>query len=118
MVFLSSVTTGSDSESFQLAVLIVRVQVQAGGECAKITYSMRVRIAQARVAPNYVGCIAISPLTPESPGSDLNLVIRTNCMCSVKCAEAAWNYKSGRLGNSRHSALQITCIFLFFPSRA
>ena len=32
--------------------------------------------------------------------SDLNPVIRTDCMCSVKCAEAAWNYKSGR-----HSAL-------------
>ena len=24
----------------------------------------------------------------------------TDCMCSVKCAEATWNYKSGR-----HSAL-------------
>ena len=43
---------------------------------------------------------AISPLTPGSPGSDLNPVIRTDCICSVKCAEAAWNYKSGR-----HSAL-------------
>ena len=43
---------------------------------------------------------SISPLTPGSPGSDLNPVIRTDCMCSVKCAEAAWNYKSGR-----HSAL-------------
>ena len=43
---------------------------------------------------------AISPLTPGSPGSDLIPVIRTNCICSVKCAEAAWNYKSGR-----HSAL-------------
>ena len=26
----------------------------------------------------------------------LNPVIRTDCMCSVKCAEAVWNYKSGR----------------------
>ena len=42
----------------------------------------------------------MSPLTPGSPGSDLNPVIRTDCMCSVKCAEAVWNYKSGR-----HSAL-------------
>ena len=51
----------------------------------------------------------MSPLTPGSPGSDLNPVTRTDCMCSVKCAEAvcsvkcaeaAWNYKSGR-----HSAL-------------
>ena len=58
---------------------------------------MRVRIAQARVAPN-VGCN--KPLTPGSPGSDLSPVIRTDCMCSVKCAEAAWNYKSGR-----HSAV-------------
>ena len=49
--------------------------------------AIRVRIARARVAPG-------------SPGSDLNPVIRTDCMCSVKCAEAAWNYKSGR-----HSAL-------------
>ena len=39
---------------------------------------------------------AISPLTPASSGSDLNPVISTDCMCSVKCAEAAWNYKSGR----------------------
>ena len=43
---------------------------------------------------------AISPLTPGSPGSDLSPVIRPNCIYSVKCAEAAWNYKSGR-----HSAL-------------
>ena len=43
---------------------------------------------------------AIRPLTPGCPGSNLNLVIRTNCICSVKCAEAAWNYKS-----ERHSAL-------------
>ena len=28
--------------------------------------------------------------------SDSNPVIRTYRMCSVKCAEAAWNYKSGR----------------------
>ena len=49
---------------------------------------------------------AVNPLTPGSPGSDLNPVIRTDCMYSVKCAEAVWNYKSGR-----HSALQITCIF-------
>ena len=47
--------TQSDYESFQLAVLIVRVRVRPGAECAKITYSMRVRIARARVAPN-IGC--------------------------------------------------------------
>ena len=41
---------------------------------------------------------AISPLTPGSAGSDLNPVIRTNCICSVKCAEAAWNCNSGRHG--------------------
>ena len=57
---------------------------------------MRVQIAHARVVPN-VGC---NKLTLGSPGSDLNSVIRTDCMCSVMCAEAAWNYKSGR-----HSAL-------------
>ena len=45
-------------------------------------------------------CLLGSPLTPGSPVSDLNPVIRTNCTCSVKYAEAAWNYKSGR-----HSAL-------------
>ena len=38
---------------------------------------------------------AINLLTPGSPGSDLNPMIRNNCICSVKCAEAAWNYKSG-----------------------
>ena len=36
---------------------------------------------------------ARSPLTPGSPGSDLNPVIRSDCVCSVKYAEAAWNYK-------------------------
>ena len=61
----------------------------------KIAYSMRVQITQVRVAPN-VGCNLISPLIPGSPGRDLNTVIRTDCMCSVKCAEAVWNYKSGR----------------------
>ena len=43
---------------YKLVVLVVRVRVQPGAECAKITYAMMVRIAviaQARVAPN-VGC--------------------------------------------------------------
>ena len=50
---VSSVDKGSNSESFQLAVLILRVRVQAGAESAKIAYSMKVRIAQAsyRVVP-------------------------------------------------------------------
>ena len=43
----------------------------------KITYSMRVRIARARVAPN-VGCN--KPFDPGSPGSDLNPVIGTDCI--------------------------------------
>ena len=30
---------------------------------------------------------AIISLTPGSPGSDLNPMNRTYCMCSVKCAE-------------------------------
>ena len=67
------------------------------------------RIARARVAPN-VGC-NIDPLTPGSPGSDLNSRIRTNCMCSVKCAEAAWNYKSGGIVHYNH--LHLFFIFLF-----
>ena len=58
---------------------------------------MRVRIARVMVAPN-VGCN--KPFDLGSSGSDLNPVIRTDCKRSVKCAEAAWNYKSGR-----HSAL-------------
>ena len=82
---------------FQLAESLVRVRVQPGAECVKITYSMRVRIAQARVAPN-VGCI--KPFDPRGPGNDLNPVIRTDGMCSLNCAEAPWNYNSGR-----HSAL-------------
>ena len=81
---------------FQVVVLIVRVRVEPGAECAKITYSMRVRIAQARVAPN-VGYN--KPFDPEGQGSDLNPVIRTNCMCSVKCAEAAWNSSGKWLHN-------------------
>ena len=63
----------------------------------KIAPSMSVGIAQGRVAPNG-GCN--NPFDPESLGSDLNTVIRTGCMFSVKCAEATWNYKSGT-----HSAL-------------
>ena len=55
LVLVSSVSKVSDYESFQSAVLIVRVLVRPGAECAKITYSMRVRIARARVTPN-VGC--------------------------------------------------------------
>ena len=47
---------------------------------------MKVKITQARAA--------ISTLTPGSPASDLNLVIRTDYMCSVKCAEAAWKITS------------------------
>ena len=53
VVLVSSVGTGLDSKSFQLDVLIVRVRVQAGAECAKIAYSMSVQIAQARVAPKW-----------------------------------------------------------------
>ena len=34
---------------------IIPVQVRPGTECVKITYPMRVRIAQARAVPN-VGC--------------------------------------------------------------
>ena len=61
-------------------------------------HSMRVQITQAKVVPN-VGCN--KPLdTPRSPGSDLNPMIRTDSMCSVKCAKATWNYKTGT-----HSAL-------------
>ena len=59
---------------------------------------MGVRIAQVRVALKYLA--TVSSLTPGSPGGDSNPVIRTDFMCSVKCAEAAWNYKS-----ARHSAL-------------
>ena len=53
---------------------------------------MSVQIAQTRVA---LIVAAISPLTPGSSGSDLNPVIRTDCMCSVKCAEASRNNKQG-----------------------
>ena len=111
MVLVSSVGKGLDSKSFQLALLIVRVRVQAGAECAKIAYSMRVQIAQARVAPN-VGCN--KPFDPGSPGSDLNPVIRSDSMCSVKCAEAAGNYKSGSLGivHYKSHAFIITTISL------
>ena len=56
VALVSSVSKGSDSESFQLAVLIVCVRVQARAECGKIAYSMRVQIVQARVMPNNVGC--------------------------------------------------------------
>ena len=52
---------------------------------------------------------SIAPLIPGSPGSDLNPVIRTYRMCSAKCAEAAWNYKSGR-----HGAPYIICIIDYF----
>ena len=54
-VLVSSVGKVSDYESFSVAVLSVRVWVQPGAKCAKIAYSMKVRIAQARAALN-VGC--------------------------------------------------------------
>ena len=37
----------SKCEAFQLVVLIVLVRVQPRAECARIAYSMRMRIAQA-----------------------------------------------------------------------
>ena len=49
---------GSDSESFQLAVLIIWL------------------------GQNNVGCN--KHFDPRSPGSDLNPVIRTDCMCFVR----------------------------------
>lgn len=52
MALVRTVRRGSDSESFQLAKFIVRVRIKAGAECAKMIYSMWVRTAQARVAPN------------------------------------------------------------------
>ena len=55
VVLVSSVGKVSDYESFQLAVLIICVQVRLGVECAKITHSTREQIAQARVALN-IGC--------------------------------------------------------------
>ena len=61
MVLVSSVGKFSAYESFQLAVLIVRVRVLPRAECAKIAYSVRVQIAQARFAPN-VGCNTFDPL--------------------------------------------------------
>ena len=36
-----------------LAILIISVRVQPGAECAKIAYSIRVKIAQARVEAKY-----------------------------------------------------------------
>ena len=36
---------------------------------------------------------AICPLTPGISCSDLIPVIRTDCMCSVKRAEVAWNFQ-------------------------
>ena len=52
----------------------------------KLHYSMRVQIAPSRVAPN-VGC----KKALGSLGSDLSLMIRTDCICSEKCAEASCN---------------------------
>ena len=51
----------------------------------KFAYSMECELLKLGLRQIMVA--AISPLTPESPGSDLNPVIRTHCMCSVKCAE-------------------------------
>ena len=44
----------------------------------KIMCSMRVLIAHARVPPNE-GCN--KPFYPRELGSDLNSVVRTDCMC-------------------------------------
>ena len=79
VVLISSVDKVSKCESFQLVVLIVYVQVQPGAECVEIAHSMRVRIAQARVAPS-VGCNRL--FDPRSPGSDLSPVIRAD-LCAL-----------------------------------
>ena len=78
-----------------LAVLIVRPRA----ECAKITYSsMRVQIAQVSIT-HKVGCNKL--IDQVSPGSDFNLMIKTELLVLCKnVTEATWNYKSGR-----HSAL-------------
>ena len=57
VVLVSLVGKVSDCmyESFQLAILIVCVQVQPAAECVRITHSMRVRITQGTLSPN-VGC--------------------------------------------------------------
>ena len=78
VVLVSSVWKGSDYVSFSIWCID-----QAGAECMKIAYSLRVRIALDRVAPN-VGCNkSFDPL--GNPGSDFNPVIRTDCMglCKV-----------------------------------
>ena len=59
---------------------------------------------------------AIDFLTPGSPGSDLSPVIRTNCTCSVKCAEAVW--KSGGIVHYKSPAfiykyVYIMCIHVY-----
>ena len=55
VILAQSVRSSWDYESFQLAVLIVCVRVEVRAECVKIEYSMRMRIAQAKVMPNVGG---------------------------------------------------------------
>ena len=59
----------------KLAVLIVPPRA----ECARITYSsmgLGVKIVQASITPK-VGCNKL--IDPVSPGSDSNLMIKTDC---------------------------------------
>ena len=38
-------------------------------------------------------------------------MIRTNCMCSVECAEAAWNYNSGGIVHYKSPAFVLFILY-------
>ena len=63
-----------------MAVSIVHIQVQPGAECAQIVNSMRVQIAQAKVAPNE-GCNK-----PVDPMQRVQVVIETHRLELIVCA--------------------------------
>ena len=59
---------------------------------------------------------AVSPFLPKSLGSnDLNSVIRTDFMCSVKCAEATWNSNDSQGGRVHY---KLTAFFFLAAVQA
>ena len=71
-----------------MAVLIIHIEVQPGVECTKVTYPMKsAYITQGKVTPNK----SCTSFDPGDQFGDLRPVIRTDCRCSVKCAEGEGN---------------------------
>ena len=84
---------------FKLTALIATFWVRPRAECAKITFSTRVRIAQARIASNVI-CNKL--FVPRESTSDFNPVNCTHCMCSVSSVSVLWPCRNTNQGGIVH----------------